>query len=110
MGIGGVGFRGENGVVLWFSLGLKVEVSRWGLPGRGRSSNSSGGAWVVESEMESEFGTGDSVRRVEPRRQGGSVGRPASYFPMAAVVMVAGHIGVGCGRSIGQVGSVGHRW
>ena len=67
----------------------------------GRGLNSSEGTWV---------GAGDSVCRVEPRRQGGSVGGSANPFPMVAVVVVAGHIGVGCGRSIGQVGSVGHRW
>ena len=67
----------------------------------GRGLNSSEGAWV---------GMGDPVCRVEPRRQGGSVGRSANSFPMVAVVVVAGHIGVSCGRSVGQVGSVGHWW
>ena len=37
------------------------------LPGKGRRSNSSGGIWVVESEMELEFGAGDSIRGVAPR-------------------------------------------
>ena len=51
---------------------------------------------------------GDPVCRVEPRRQEGSVGRSAKSFPIVAVVEVAGDIGVSCGRSVGQVGSVGH--
>ena len=78
---------------------VKNRSFRGGVRPGGRGLKSSAGAWM-----------GDPVCRVEPRRQGGSVGRSANSFPMVAVVVVAGHIGVGCGRSIGQVGSVGHRW
>ena len=77
---------------------VKNRSFRGGVRTGGRGLKSSAGAWM-----------GDPVCRVEPGRQEGSVGRPAKSFPINAVVGVAGHV-VGCGRSVGQVSSVGHWW